>query len=243
MIIDSHVHIGETEKSKRFWTFQGYAELMGQVGIDKTVAMPNISNNFTSIELNNELLNEYSKLSKDMQDRFELLLLFDPRDNLIKYLNDIPIDVVGLKYHPSVTRVPVNDKSLDEYIELSEYKKWYILVHCGRDPVSDIDYLIVMAKKYPKSRFVAAHLGGNAGDRIERALNHIVSNKVDNIWLDTSNGKLPWLISTAIEKVGKDKILFGSDEPYADVRVEKYIVDLSGEFSVFSENWEALCTY
>jgi len=241
VIIDSHVHIGKTEKTERFWTFKGYAEFMEEIGIDKTVAMPNISSNLSSLELNDNFLNEYTSLTKELQDKFELLILLDTRDDPMKYLSNIKLDAVGIKYHPSVTRIPINDKCLDEFIDLTIDRKWYTLVHCGRDDISNIRYLIDIAKRKKHARFVAAHLGGNAGDLVENALNSINKNRVTNIYLDTSNGKLPWLISKAAEKIGKDKILFGSDEPYADVRVEKYIVEL-GEFqeNIFSKNWMML---
>jgi predicted TIM-barrel fold metal-dependent hydrolase len=70
-------------------------------------------------------------------------------------------------------------------------------------------------------------MGGNASDLIEEAINLISSSKCDNIYLDTSAVKLPWLIEEGIKVLGNSRFLFGSDEPYSDLRIGKYCVELS----------------
>ena len=89
----------------------------------------------------------------------------------------------------------------------------------GRTPIE--------SSKIPNINFIAAHLGGNASDLVCEAIKLLEKETIDNIYLDTSAIKLPWLIETAIEKLGHDKIIFGSDEPYADLRVCKYCIDIA----------------
>jgi len=228
LITDSHVHIGRTEKTERAWSFNSYADCMDKQGIDHTVAMPNISNEIQFSELNTSFLHEYFNAEGYIQARYNLLFLIDPRDSSIEAQLDRHGGFIsGLKYHPSISRMNVNEVRFYKWVDIALEKNWPILVHCGRDPISHIKYLVDMAKRMPRVNFIAAHMGGNSTDLVEEAIQLVKSKQVDNVYLDTSNGKLPWLIEKAVDVLGRDKVLFGSDEPYADVRVAKYLVDLS----------------
>lgn len=228
MIIDSHVHIGRTEKTERAWSFNNYAEYMDKHGIDLTIAMPNVSNVLSPSDLNNTFLLEYHNVDTKVKSQYKLLLLIDIHDKSVRSQADMYGGFIcGLKYHPSISRVNVDDVRFYRWVDVALDKGWPILIHCGRDPISHIKYLVDMAKRMPRVNFIAAHMGGNSTDLIEEAIKIVKSKQVDNVYLDTSNGKLPWLIEKAVDVLGKDKVLFGSDEPYADVRVAKYLIDLS----------------
>ena len=108
-----------------------------------------------------------------------------------------------------------------------EERKLLALVHCGRDDISNIRYLVTTSKKFSNVNFIGAHLGGNATDIIEKAIEILGREKLRNLYLDTSAGKMPNLIKLAITKMGADKLLFGSDVPYADIRISKMCVSLS----------------
>jgi hypothetical protein len=101
------------------------------------------------------------------------------------------------------------------------------LVHCGRNKLSHISHLIKIAKIFKDVIFIGCHLGGNATDLIEEAIFLLGKEKLNNIYLDTSAGKLPHLIEEATKRLGIDKILYGSDEPYADIRIGKMCVELA----------------
>jgi len=228
MIIDSHIHIGKTEKTERSWSFNNYAEYMSKHNIDLAIAMPNISNILSFSNLNDIFLSEYHSIDSKIKSRYKLLLLIDIHDKSVGKQVDMYSDFIyGLKYHPSVSRVNVDDVRFYRWVDVALDKGWPILIHCGRDPISHVKYLVDIAKRIPRVNFIAAHMGGNSTDLIEEAIRLIKSRRVDNIYLDTSNGKLPWLIEKAVDVLGKDRILFGSDEPYADVRVAKYLIELT----------------
>jgi predicted TIM-barrel fold metal-dependent hydrolase len=228
MIIDSHVHIGKTEKTERFWSFNKYVEYMDKHDIDLTIAMPNVSNILSFPDLNHIFLSEYYNIDFRIKSRFKLLLLIDVDDASVRKQADMYSGFIcGLKYHPSISRVNVDDVRFYRWVDVALERGWPILIHCGRDPISHIKYLVDMAKRMPRVNFIAAHMGGNSTDLIEEAIKLIKSRRVENIYLDTSNGKLPWLIEKAVNVLGKDRILFGSDEPYADVRVAKYLIELT----------------
>jgi len=227
MIIDGHVHIGKTEKSERYFTFESYREFAEHNIIGGAVVMPNISNKIKTYDLNYDLLEGASKY-KNSKFKYFPFILIDPFEKLIcQQIKRYSKEIYGLKYHPSVNQVEISHKELQPFIQKAKIYQIPILVHCGRNSFSDIKYVIEACKQNPDVNFIAAHLGGNATDLIEQAIYKISVNKnLNNLYLDTSAVKLPWLIELAVEKLGFDKIIFGSDEPYADLRIAKYCVEL-----------------
>lgn len=225
MIIDNHVHIGESEKTRRVFTLEQHYNFMTNVGIDFSLVMPNVSSVINASVLNRELIIDYRK--SKVKKFFYPLILIDPRDKeTLLQIVDYSDLIYGVKYHPSVSETPLIDESLYPFMELISGYKLPVLVHCGRNWRSNISYVIESARMFTSISFVAAHLGGNASELIEKAIDFLYEAKCDNIYLDTSAVKLPWLIEKAVKMLGADKIMFGSDEPYADLRIAKYCVEL-----------------
>jgi len=228
MVIDGHVHIGETEKSTRHFTIKSYIKFARSHNISGAVIMPNISNLNATYELNLDLIKDVNLFEN--RDNFKLypFLLIEPKNKLV--LNQITRhrkEIYGLKYHPSVYRHVISSNVLKPYINKARLFKLPILVHCGRDKKSHISHLIKAATNNPDVNFIAAHLGGNASDLIDEAINILSPLPLPNIYLDTSAVKLPWLIERAVDELGCKRIIFGSDEPYADLRIAKYCIELA----------------
>lgn len=236
-MIDCHVHIGKSEKSERWFSFETFSELMERFKIDSAVVMPNISSVTSIFDTNNIFLEEFNTVKE--RDTFYPFLLIDPFDKRV--LNQVGNFISGLKLHPSISRVRAMDRSLWCYYELASERNLPILVHCGRDRISNISFVIEAAKNFPNLSFIAAHLGGNASDIIEEAFGQLQKRSQENVYLDTSNGKSPWLVEEAVKIVGSERVLFGSDEPFADFRICKMCIefaDLSEEVkeSIFNRN-------
>jgi len=228
MIIDSHVHIGITEKTERAYSFGGYLEFANSCGASRFVAMPNVSSTIPWSTLNYDFLTKFYKMQHRLHFSIYPLLLADARS--FKTLNQLVLAVGilhGLKVPPSITQVKMNDVRMGGFLGFAKHNKLPVLVHCGRHETSHITYLIEVAKHYSEVTFIAAHLGGGATDLVEEAITLVNNAKVDNIYLDTSGVKLPWLIKLAVGRLGADKIIFGSDEPYADLRITKKCVELA----------------
>lgn len=221
MILDFHVHIGKTEKTNYFYSFKTYKKLMEENGISEALIMPNISSEIKASKLNESFLNNklpywgYPFIVIDPNDESTFNQMFDSR-------------IYGVKFHPSISRVLIDNILMDKFWRICEEKKLLVLAHCGRDEISNIKYLITTSKKFSNVNFIGAHLGGNATDIIEKALEILEKEKLRNLYLDTSSGKFPDLIRLAVSKLGADKILFGSDVPYADLRISKMCVELCG---------------
>lgn len=225
MVIDCHVHIGPTEKLKgRHVSIETYNDIMLQVGVDKAMIMPNVSDIIKSSKLNEDLFATYKKYK--YKDKFYPFLLIDPRDmKTWDQISEYSSFIYGIKYHPSVSDCEITDKRMEQFISIISAYKFPILVHCGRYWKSYIDYLLVVAKKYPEINFIAAHLGGTAIQLARKSINKALSANLSNVYMDTSSIKQPWLIEDAVNKLGSDRIIFGSDEPYADLRINKKCVE------------------
>ena len=226
MIIDTHIHIGKTEKTERFFNIESYYKIMQDNNIDRSIIMPNLSNVIDSSILNKCLIDDY--VSSSLKENFNIIIVIDPKDrNTLDQISEYKDIICGLKYHPSISDMEIDSVEMEDFLKIASELRFPVLVHCGRYWKSGIKYLINASVKFKSINFVGAHLGGNATDVIEKSIKILYSKKFPNIYLDTSAGKLPWLIEKAVNKLGSDKILFGSDEPYADVRIAKSCVELS----------------
>jgi predicted TIM-barrel fold metal-dependent hydrolase len=228
MIIDFHAHIGKTEKINRSFTFDSFLKLMDKNDISQAVVMPNLSSVIKTSLLNSAFMKNYNNLDNITKSRFYPFIVIDPNDfatfdQIKKYSSDI----YGLKYHPSISTTPINNEKLTPFLQEASKRDLLVLVHCGRHIKSHVSHLIDCAKNYLNVTFIAAHMGGNASDLIEEAIKLITFSKCDNIYLDTSAVKLPWLIDEGVKAFGTSRLLFGSDEPYSDLRIGKYCVELS----------------
>ncbi len=88
------------------------------------------------------------------------------------------------------------------------------LIHTGdkRYNYSNPALMAEIARKYPHTRFIAAHFGG--WSEWEKAEHELVG--LDNIWVDTSSSfyaMTPEKAAELITKFGSDRVFFGTDYP------------------------------
>jgi predicted TIM-barrel fold metal-dependent hydrolase len=230
MLIDCHVHIGKSEKFKIHYSLSDYLRQMPQWGVDAAVIMPNISSVISTDQLNAEFLESLAELRRDQRTMLFPLLLADP--NCPATLDQIRTNratVFGIKYHPSVCQKRIVDVELQPFLEYCDQEQMIALIHSGRHIVSHSSFVFRVASSYPRIRFVVAHLGGNASDLVEATLQDVQTNHaaLDNVYLDTSAAKMPYLVSSAVRVMSSQRVLFGSDIPYADFRIGRYCVELA----------------
>jgi len=228
MIIDSHVHIGRSDKISLSLSFAQLRQTMDQYRMFQAAVMPNISSVDSCIDRNNHLLKELADMKDDDRDFFIPIAWIDVKEkDYISHLKKIKDDIKGIKFHPSVTQASISDSKLEKLLKFCDDEGLPILVHCGRHPISHIKYVLEAAGKFKDVNFIAAHMGGNAYDIIEEALALCKKNNADNVFLDTSTGRHPDLLRKAIKIVGDDRILFGTDLPYTNMELNMKYIELS----------------
>jgi predicted TIM-barrel fold metal-dependent hydrolase len=241
MIIDSHVHIGREVKIYKNFYLADYLKFMKDNHIDKSVIMP-VPISVEKINfLNENLVNSVLSLPEKVKKNLAIVGLIGSGGVRI---NEILNHIRGFKYHPSISQIPINNNELYRFFLLAE-KNFPIIVHCGRDSISHITHLIDIASKFEHVNFVAAHLGGQASDLIYESINLFKKATLKNIYADTSGCYDPQLIRMAVDVLGDDRILFGSDEPYLNMNMGLYCLKLAklsrtSMKKVLSENAERL---
>lgn len=217
MIWDVHVHIGQTEKIPYYASFESYRREGMKLDVEKACAMPNISSITSALLLNHAFFSEHALVSGLFTDGLiycKAGALVNPYDT-----NDPSFGKADFfKFHPSVYQTTASDERLSRIWAFGKP----VIVHCGRNEKSRIGHVMDAARAFPDTTFIAAHLGGNAADIIETALDLIKTAgayNIPNLYVDTSAARLPIQIKKAVSVLGADKVLFGSDVPYADLKM------------------------
>lgn len=130
----------------------------------------------------------------------------------------------ALKLHPAGYRMPPDSPPTVALIRHAATLGVPVLFHCGdEDHTYPLDIERV-ARLCPEATIILGHMGGyfHVRDAIEVA----VRNR--NIILETSAMPYPRRIKEACETIGPERIMFGSDGPGCDPRLELHKVRLAG---------------
>lgn len=135
----------------------------------------------------------------------------------------VSLGLQGVKIHPDIQEVDIDDKRLLPLYEILETLDLPIYLHMGDDRpqyrFSEAKKLCHIMEMFPRLRAVAAHLGGYRA--WDDALEYLAGN--ERIMYDTSSAL--WAISpeTAdriISKLGYDNVMFGTDYPVVNTKDE-----------------------
>jgi hypothetical protein len=198
------------------WTTRADVEVtlrhMAEAGIDRTVIFP-INN--TEFEKPNQ---EIAEICGRYPGKFIGFAKHDPQTEAgrIRALLRREVESLGLKglkLHKLPTR---------EVLEAAAELRLPILYHCAR--VSDFHLL---AQEYPGIAFIVAHLGSFASQNWTEHVAAIdLARRYANVYLDTSSVVYFKFLEQAAREAGPGKLIFGSDGPEVDSRVELYKVKL-----------------
>lgn len=216
LVIDAHCHAGTGQAMTAPWDTRADVEVtlrhMEEAGIDRTVIFP-INN--TDFERPNR---EVAEICRRYPGKFIGFAKHDPKTEAGRIApmlrNEVEtLGLKGLKLHRLPTR-----EVLDAVAELGIP----ILYH--PDKVSDFHML---AQEYPKIPFIVAHLGSFASqDWTEHIAAIAVAARYPNVYLDTSSVVFFKYLEMAAKELGARKLIFGTDGPELDSRVELYKVRL-----------------
>lgn len=122
---------------------------------------------------------------------------------------------VGIKLHPEEHVYPITDHG-DALFEFAAKHDAVVLVHSG-DPYSWPDDFVPFANRHSNITLLLAHLGngGAANGDPRLQVRAIEQSKHGNIIVDTSSARSlsPGLLEWAVQQVGAERILFGTDTP------------------------------
>lgn len=215
-IIDAHCHAGHGEAMSAPWTTYADPEVslrrMEEAGIHQAVIFP--INNPTYEKANEEI----ARLCQRYPDKFIGFAKHDPQAEAgrIRSLLEREVRELGLK-GLKLHRLPTREV-LDTVAELGIP----VLYHPER-----VANLHMIATAYPQISFIVAHLGSFASqDWTEHIAAIDVAKRYPNVYLETSSVVFVHYLEMAARELGPDKLIFGSDGPEVDCRVELYKIRL-----------------
>lgn len=232
-IIDFHVHVFPDDVAERAipvmersarvktsfdGTFEGMQAAADSAGIDVSVLQPVATKPDQVISINDWTAGRASESVVPfgaMHPDFE-----DPTSEIVRMRG---LGIRGIKLHPEFQACAPDDIRMQPIYEAAQHAGLVLLFHAGLDigiptlhgtPQAFVD----IHHDYPELRIVLAHMGGfKLWDEV---LDQLVGLP---IWFDTSYsiGHLPEEQFLEIVRAhGADRILFGTDAPWADMAEE-----------------------
>jgi predicted TIM-barrel fold metal-dependent hydrolase len=215
MIVDFHTHVDEAPAFGWVDPPEKIVGLLDEAGIDRAVIMT-----YTDLPgANPDALDYIVASAASYPERLIPFVRLNPSytDQMPELLRrSVELGVRGVKLHPTTTIAhPAGDATVALLRACAELAL-PVLFHCGDDPYTTPQALGLAAERAPECTIVMGHMGGyfHANDAIEVALRH------PNLVLETSAMPYPWLIAEALERVGVERVVFGSDGPGCNPALE-----------------------
>jgi len=213
-IIDAHVHMGIPSRpvfgNAMPYTSEDLLRNMDRASIDMSLVMgiPHVYENEYIIEQ-----------SRRYPDRLIPWAYIDPSHHpkpaeSIKRIAEerflcIKFRAVSLRYHLS------DHLLLDPLIVACRENGLMVSMHTGDDPSCTPLQVKEMAQAFPSVTFILIH--GGFRMLIEEAIS--VAQQCANVYIDQTAGS-SWQLTRALEELGPTRIVYGSDSPFMDTRVE-----------------------
>lgn len=233
MIIDGHCHIGEFSRVPL--SGENLVRKMEDDGIDMTIAFPDPS----------DLDNDYTaKVMKKNPDKVIGFALINPLQKTAVDQLKQSIEVLGLrgmKLHPVAHGYFLsNHLCVDPLLKICVDADLPVIVHGGSDLPTHPYEFDEMARVFPEVKLIMAHMGYMWTCDQAR----VVAKRRENVYLDTA-AVAPAEIALAVEIVGANKIVMGSDNPFwsPKLEVEKIkiaVPDASNREFILGENYRKL---
>lgn len=225
-IIDFHTHIGsqragtyeesgERQMMEYGKTTDGLVGYMTEYGIDKAVvfALPMLPHK--QAEANDEVMGLVSGKSELIPFAFLDPRLHESPDLLQRYVVDRGCR--GLKLHPVCHGYVVSNSLSYPTFEVADYLKIPVLIHTGWGEYGEIRFLKKLAEDFRDLKIVVGHL-------IEFKDVFTILPTFENVFVETSYSTHPRRIAQAVNIMGADRVVFGSDMPLTTPGFELYKV-------------------
>jgi predicted TIM-barrel fold metal-dependent hydrolase len=215
VIFDAHMHVGEFPLFDVALSRDGLVALMQEHGYDGCVVF----------HPDNGMVAEVV----DSVPGAHGLVWANPRapgflEDTIRRLGEGPF--VGVKLHPLLDGYHPNEPVVHPLYDHLAERGLPVLVHSGH-PIFTLPWSIEEAVvQHPALKVILGHMGHGNIVYINAAID--VAERRPNTWLETSGMPMHTKIREAVERVGPDRVLYGSDAPFHHPLVEIDKVKVSG---------------
>jgi predicted TIM-barrel fold metal-dependent hydrolase len=216
VIIDFHTHVDEAEAFGWIDPPEKLLPLLDIAGIHQAVIM-------TYVDLpgvNPQALDYISEVVERYASRLIGFVRLNPmhRIEAARALERAVLEsgFRGVKLHPTTTLAhPAEDATVDLMRRCGELGV-PVLFHCGDDPYTTPQAIAIGARRAPGTTVVLGHMGGYF--HVDEAIAE--AERLPNLYLETSAMPYPKKITEAVDRVGADRVLFGSDGPGCNPSLE-----------------------
>lgn len=225
MIIDAHTHIEGLPGCPWLDPPEMILGLMDEGGIDRAAVMtyvdaPMEHPKYDPVIYVREAITRYP-------DRLIGFIRLNPGAPEAAYLLEKAIlewGFQGLKLHPYGYRQPPDSTETVNLLKIAARLGIPTLFHCGDEEHTFPLQIERAARLCPDAIMILGHMGGyfHVHDAIS------VAERNPNVILETSAMPRPQYIKEAVEVIGPDRVIFGSDGPGCDPRLEVFKVKRSG---------------
>lgn len=213
LVIDIHVHLGPAERLHiSFNDAAGLVHAMDRAGIDRACIFAGAGIG-PDYRLGNDLT---ARAAQEFPGRFIPFAVFNPN-----YPEDIPGEIErcfstlgmrGIKLHTGFHQYPADGPNYQPVFEYANARGLLVISHGWGGPGA----LERLARAYPNVSCVVAHAGGNWDGRIPTEAIQ-VARRLENVYLDLASSIVPYGgLERAVQLVGAEKLLYGSDMPWMD---------------------------
>lgn len=216
MILDAHVHLGPSGEWLPYMDPERDAQTviaaMDEADIKKAIIFPNPVVGDRYPEMNDiifEAVEEYPH-------RFIGFGRVDPRrgkEAVDEVKRCYDMGLAGIKLHPFVETYRPDHKNFEVLFDVIHEKDMIVLTHTGQGFAS-AGLMKPVLEEREDMKVILGHLN-------EGCIS--AAKKYDNVYVDTSGTRV-YMLEYACHKI-PDKIVFGSDYPYLNYRVEKTVVE------------------
>jgi predicted TIM-barrel fold metal-dependent hydrolase len=216
VIVDMHMHVDSIDALGWHMTAEQCLAAMDEAGIDRAVIMT-----ITDLpEVNPDALEMIAGACAGSGGRLSAFARIHPwyaeRAGELLRLAVGDYGFVGLKLHPvSSIAHPYGDETV-ALVRVAAELRVPTLFHCADEPMTTPLSILPLARACPDAAIILGHMGGYF--HVEEALT--VAELAGNIFLETSAVPYPQWIRRAVDLIGPERVLFGSDGPVCSPLLE-----------------------
>jgi hypothetical protein len=219
-VIDVHAHIGDGFNGTWVVTDEQLIETMKAIGVDKAVIGPipgyaDPAGIKDTVKQNNIVIDAMKKYPDFFPCGLGYVKILHGEANIDELKRILDMGLTGISMHPICDGGGYTDAWLRKILEIGSKRKGFVAsLHTMNSGGGTEDpwLLADLAEEFPEITFINAH---PAYTLDQWALSVWLSKKHENIYLDTALFIFEYkTLEEAVQKVGADRILFGSDLGY-----------------------------
>ena len=215
-VIDFHGHCGRWDSLGGTDNISEYLHAMDAAGIDRSVLFEIFD---PAGRPGNEHLAEWMAPHADRFIGFAYVSPLCPQTmtDVLTHAVDT-LGFRGIKLYPPYIERTLDDACWEPVYEFADQRGLPIISHTGVEPSCHPDQWHGVVDRFPRATFICAH-AGNIQPIRDQAIR--LARTHPNVMVETASSfRTPGVIEELVDTVGSDRILFGSDTPVMDPRIQ-----------------------